>query len=60
MSPLKKIWKSSSSKKKILSAEELEVETLLVGMFRDLPQEQRQIVLDILTEFYCIEKKKVC
>ncbi len=58
MVPLKKILKSSSLMKSQADSEEREIESLLMRMFRDLPQDKRQIVFDILTDLYCLEKKK--
>lgn len=37
-----------------------EVENLLLGMFRDLPQDQRQTILDIVAEVYSLTKRAPC
>ncbi len=58
MRPLRKILKSSPlKKKKGVPTQEQEIEDLLLGMFRDLPQQERQIVFDIMTEFYSLKKR---
>lgn len=37
-----------------------EIETLLLGMFRDLPQDQRRTILDIVAEVYSLTKRTPC
>lgn len=37
-----------------------EIEDLLLGMFRDLPQDQRLTILDIVAEVYSLAKRRPC